>query len=121
MQAEQAYNARRDELSLLRVLEEGWDSYGSAAPAEVAISVAERSLETLKALHAVPAAIRPSNEGGVGVCFTEGAKYAQIEFLNNGEMYALMYGSADEPQVWEIPEPADVATAWTRIRAYLQS
>lgn len=121
VQVEQAYNARLDELSRLRVLENGWDSYGSAPPTEAAISLATRSLEALKQFLAIPAAIRPSNEGGVGVCFTEGAKYAHIEFLNNGEAYAVMYGSSDDPQVWEITEPGNAAAAWTRIRAYLQS
>jgi hypothetical protein len=118
---EQTYNARLDELSRLRSLERDWDSYGSAVPHESAISEAAKSLITLKGLQAMPDAIRPSNEGGVGVCFIEGAKYAHIEFSNNGEAFAMMYGPADDPQVWELAEPVDIAATWTRIRAYLQS
>jgi hypothetical protein len=121
VQLEQTYNARLDELSRLRRFEKNWDSYGSDAPEETAISAASQSLTTLRSLQAMPGAMRPSNEGGVGVCFTEGAKYAHIEFSNNGEAFAVMYGPTDEPQVWELPEPFDIPATWTRIRAYLQS
>src|SRR5712671_1767732 len=56
LQVEQVYEARLDELGRLRALENGWDSYGSAAPQESAIVAVERSLEALKKLRAIPTA-----------------------------------------------------------------
>src|ERR1700686_2456998 len=70
VQVEQAYNARFDELLRFRALEVVWDSHGATPPQDAAINAAERSLAALKQVQAIPVAIRPSNEGGVGVCFT---------------------------------------------------
>jgi hypothetical protein len=120
-QLEQTYNARFDELWSLQSLEADWDSYDAPPPEARAIKAAERSLEELKRARAMPVAVRPSNEGGVGICFTSSDKYAQIEFLNNGEAFALMYGAADEPKVWQIDRATAFGGVWDLIRAYLQS
>ena len=121
VQLEQTYNARLDELQRLRLLENGWDSYGAPAPQEASFAAAKQALALLRLLRALPDAIRASNDGGIGICFTAAAKYAHIEFLNTGEACALMYGANDEPQVWDLSIGDDLAATWKRIRAYLQS
>ncbi len=102
-------------------LQKDWDSYSADAPTPLAINAAERALEILRHLNAEPAAVLPSADGGVGICFNNGGKYGQLEFLNNGEAHALLYGGVDGPQAWQIDltEPDAMREAWKRVRAYL--
>ena len=92
VQVEQWYTSLRDQLILLKGLHEGWDSYSAPAPNELAIETADRALKTLRALNAAPAAILPSADGGVGICFSGRDRYAHVEFLNIGDVWVLTYG-----------------------------
>jgi hypothetical protein len=118
---EQLYSRLRDQLQSLESLEPGWDSYAAPPPAPLARREAQRSLEILRHLNAEPAAVLPSVDGGVGICFNNGDRYGQLEFLNDGEAHALLYGGTNGSLAWQI-DLADtnaLRQAWTRISAYL--
>jgi len=119
----QKFAALGDELARLRHCAFGWDGYEAHAPNEGSIAAAGNALRVLDRLNAEPAAVLPSADGGVGLCFTENDRYGHIEFLNNGEAWALMYGPTGEPQSWQLTTDGDDALqqAWAHIRAFLQS
>jgi hypothetical protein len=118
---EQLYSSLRDQLVSTSSLRKGWDSYSAEAPNTLARSAAGKALEILRPLNAEPAAILPSVDGGIGICFNNGGKYGQLEFLNDGEVHALLYGGTDDPQGWQIDltETDALPAAWKRIGAYL--
>jgi hypothetical protein len=118
---EQIYFALLDQLRSTANLQPGWDSYMAEAPNPLARRAAEKALEILRHLKAEPAAVLPSADGGIGICFNNGTKYGQLEFLNNGEAHALIYGGEPAPQAWQIDlSQRDALTeAWKRIGAHL--
>jgi hypothetical protein len=118
---EQLYTHLRDQLKSLGKLQRGWDSYGADPPNAQARRDAEMSLEALRFLNAEPVAVVPSVDGGIAICFNNGERYAQLEFLNDGESHALLYGGPGRPQAWEVDlaRPVAIQDAWTRISAYL--
>lgn len=118
---EQLYSSLRDQLQSTARLNAGWDSYSAPPPTPGARRAAEEALEILRSLNAEPAAVLPSVDGGVGICFNNGEKYGQLEFLNDGEAHALMYGGEGRPQAWQIDvsDRDALRAAWMRIGAYL--
>ncbi len=123
VELEQAFISLRDQLSALRSIETGWDSYRAPAPNEVALAAAEEALNTLRMLNARPDGVLPSADGGIGICFTQRGRYAHIEFENTGDVWTLMYGPTGTPDSWQLPSNNinSITAAWTRISAYLQS
>ena len=123
VELEQAFISLRDQLSALRSIETGWDSYRAPAPNAVSLAAAEAALGTLRMLNARPDGVLPSADGGIGICFTQGGRYAHIEFENTGDAWTLMYGPTGTPESWQLPSNnADsITAAWARISAYLQS
>lgn len=120
-QLEQRFQNLADQLESLRAVDRQWDGFGAIAPEERSIRVAARLLKELKGVGAQPVAIRPAAEGGVGICFTSGNKYAQIEVSNDGDIYGLIVPTAGEPTFWEIGSAEQpIAQDWGRIRAALQ-
>ncbi len=119
--AEHLYNHLRDQLSATATLTDGWDGYTAEPPAAGAIEAAERVLGTLRSLNAKPAAILPSSDGGIGICFNNGNRYGQLELLNDGEIHALLYGGEGGPQAWQVDMtlPTAIQETWKRIGAYL--
>jgi hypothetical protein len=118
---EQLYSSLRDQLQATARLQKGWDSYSADAPTSRARRAAEKALEILRYLNAEPVAVLPSVDGGIGICFTNGAKYGQLEFLNDGEAHALLYGGTGRPQAWQVDlsETDALRKAWARISACL--
>jgi|GEM_PF-1928021 len=118
---EQLYSSLRNQLLSTAGLKSGWDSYSAEPPTASARSEAEKALEILRLLNAEPAAVLPSVDGGIGICFNNGGKYGQLEFLNDGEAHALLYGGPGDPQAWQInlAETDALREAWKRIGAYL--
>jgi hypothetical protein len=117
---EQRYAALFDELAKLRSLDRDWDTFESEPPSENAIQAAKGALMALKAVRAEPTAVRPSAEGGVGICFVSGNAYAHLEFLNEGSVHALAYSDLHRPESWEVDRDRGLVDAWRRIHAYLQ-
>jgi hypothetical protein len=62
---------------------------------------AKEALERFARTGLLPSKMVPSAEGGVGMIFTRADRYADVEFLNNGEVLAAQYRGDQEPDVWE--------------------
>lgn len=123
VQLEQAFTELRDQLSRLRLLPTGWDSYGAPSPNETSLNAAETALSTLRRMNVQPTGIMPSSDGGVGIFFVRGDRYAHVEFENSGDTWVLMYGSDEPPKTWQLHTNDERALreAWGRISASLQS
>lgn len=123
LELEQKFAALRDQLSNLRSLETGWDSYSSPVPNAAAMAAADAALYVLRGLNAQPTAILPSADGGVGICFIQSEQYAHIEFENSGDAWALMYGPNNPPETWQLvsDDVGSIRDAWSRISARFQS
>ena len=108
-----------DEALLLR---HGWDSYDAAPPNAKSAEIARDFLSALEELDFHPAAVVPSVEGGMAVCFVDRGRVAQVEFFNDGDVVAVMYSDEDDPIVWELEsERAEFLRAAKRIRVYIGS
>lgn len=123
VELEQVFILLRDQLSALRSIEAGWDSYQAPAPNEIALAAGEEALNILRGLNVRPAGVLPSADGGIGICFTLSGRYAHIEFENTGDAWTLMYGPTGTPESWQLPSTNidSISAAWTRISAFLQS
>jgi hypothetical protein len=118
---EQTYVALMDELLALRAVDRGWDTYDGDVPSEATIQGVQQALLQLKRFGALPVAVRPSSDGGIGICFAAGEGYGHLEFLNRGEAYALAYAPARPPESWQIDRTEEgLHQAWEQIRAYIQ-
>jgi hypothetical protein len=91
----------REQLAMLSRLRRNWDSYDADPPNEAARMTAHRILAILEHDAYPPCRIVASAEGGVGLCFVEGDRYADIECLNSGEILAAKFRGDREPTVWE--------------------
>jgi len=82
------------QLETLSGLEPGWDSYDAPPPNTQAIESARDFMVSLSSPEQAPAPMRvcASVEGGVGIVFRHGAKYADVEFLNDG---SIVGGASD--------------------------
>ncbi len=109
-------------LQELENLGPNWDSYGAAAPNDAARNTAERILALLSDLAVSPTRVVASSEGGVGICFVHGDRYADIECFNTGEIVAARYRGTGEPHVWQIaPEQDAMIAAIEQIRAHFSA
>jgi len=95
---------------------------GAEAPS---VEAQQQALVMLGQLHAdrfLPTRIVASAEGGVAICFSKDNKYADIEFLNTGEILGVVSNRRDRPIAWEIePSARDLARASARIRKFLDA
>jgi hypothetical protein len=110
------------QLQALRKLSVGWDGYAAPAPADSAFRDARRVIERAIGEHLlIPSFVLPSAEGGIGIGFRSGGRYADIECFNSGETLALTSdGNGTEPRVWEIhDEYADLTAAFEAIGEHL--
>lgn len=98
-----------------------WDSYAAPAPGRISIANAIRVLDLLEPLNLDPTRILPSAEGGVGICFVRGDRYADIECSNEGEILGVYYVGAQMPVLLETDATdASVNTALERIRDHIR-
>jgi hypothetical protein len=88
-------------LRRLRELPTGWDSYDAPPPNDVSLAVADKFLDLLSNERLFPASIIASAEGGIGICFGASDRYADLEFLNSGEIIGVRYRGTTLPIVWE--------------------
>jgi hypothetical protein len=69
-----------------------------------------------------PSKVAASAEGGVGICFVEGEKYADIEIFNDGEMLATTYRGDSDARIWDLEsDDASITEAINQIRAHLSA
>jgi hypothetical protein len=110
----------KQQLCALTKLEANWDSYGAPAPNQTAVVNTVRVLEALQPYELGLARILPSAEGGVGICFVNGNRYADIECSNDGEMIGVRYVGTEMPILIDINESGDAITAaLEQIRTHL--
>jgi hypothetical protein len=100
-------------------LKRDWNGYDSEPPSQVARSSARGILLTATTL-IIPNRVVASAQGGVGICFYKGDKYADIECLNTGEILAATSDGKGEPIVWEVA-PNRVKEALERIGHFVNS
>jgi hypothetical protein len=90
-------------------------------PSEYATAWASAMLEQLLADELPPTRVVASAEGGVAICFVNGDKYADVEFLNTGEIVGVVSNRRDRPIAWEVgANSASMASASVRIREFLR-
>jgi hypothetical protein len=78
-------------------LKTNWDSYGAPRPNQIALENAGRILQTMKPFDLSLANVVPSAEGGIGFCFVNGNRYADIECSNDGEIIGVRYVGKQMP------------------------
>ena len=94
---------------------------GAEKPSDYAIAWASTMLEQLLIDELPPTRVVASAEGGVAICFVNGDKYADIEFLNSGEILGVVSNRRDRPLAWEVDaNSAGMAGACARIRDFIQ-
>ncbi len=96
------------QLDALRGLRPGWDSYDAPVPSPQAIESASDFLGSVLASESAPAPVRvcASVEGGVGIVFQRGSRYADVEFLNDGSIVggALNGSGPVDVTEWRYPD-----------------
>lgn len=108
------------DLAALQDLQSGWDDGTAEVPAGTVIAEIERVLGKLLIMGATPTAIRPSSEGGAGICFSSEKGYGHIELLNTGEIFGLAYSTDRDPESWQIEDiDTELKLSLDRIRAHV--
>jgi hypothetical protein len=93
---------------------------GAEKPSEGAIAWASAMLEQLLVDEIPPTRLVASAEGGVAICFVNGDKYADVEFLNTGEILGVVSNRRDRPVAWEVgANSSGMAGASARIRDFI--
>lgn len=96
-----------------------WPEDSVEAPSLRASKAADCTLRHLAEIGLQPAWMLPSPEGGVCIAFAAGGRYADIQFLNRGEIVASCPG---EPGKSEQVDPfgSGLRTTFESIRAFLR-
>ena len=95
---------------------------GTEPPSVNAQVLASIMLQQLQADQTPPTRVVSSAEGGVAICFVNGDKYADVEFLNTGEILGVVSNRRDTPTVWQIGQSSrDFALAALWISNFLRS
>jgi len=92
----------QNKLRAMESLENNWDTYGAEAPSIATISNAIDLLVRMEHVNFLPSDVLASSEGGVALSFKSATRYADIEFLNSGEVLAVVAEGSDQPVVWEV-------------------
>lgn len=96
-----------------------WDGNGAESPNEVSVSNGRRVLGILNEMAFEPTGVAPSAEGGVGISFVRGNKYADIECFNSGELWAVVSDRVHTPDVWRV-EVSTIRASLEKIREHVQ-
>lgn len=109
-----------EKLRAIRTNQALWPE-GAQAPSGYACDWASIMLQRLQRERLLPTRVVASAEGGVAICFIDGNKYADVEFLNTGEILGVTSDRRNRPVVWEAePSASDLARATDRIRMFLR-
>ena len=104
----------------LSILKSNWDSYGAPTPNGVALRNATRILELLRPFDLALANIMPSAEGGIGICFAQDGRYADIELSNDGEILGVRYVGMETPVLIDVDKTDDsIKAALQEIRDHM--
>ena len=89
-------------------------------PSGPAVAWAHLIIQQLQFDNLLPTRVVASAEGGVGVCFVDGIKYADIECLNSGTILGVTSDKSARPIAWEVEQSArGLALASDRIRQFI--
>jgi hypothetical protein len=95
---------------------------GAEAPSAFAEMWARITLQQLEVDRFLPTRVTASAEGGIAICFVDGEKYADLEFLNTGEILGVISNRRDRPVAWEIKHSSrELARAAARIRQFFNA
>jgi len=95
-----------------------WSEESVEAPSRRASQSADCTLRLLAELGLEPSWLSPSLEGGVCIAFALDRRYADVQFLNSGEIVTTCSQEADSvPQV--LTTGSDLREAFQTIRSYL--
>jgi hypothetical protein len=95
-----------------------WPAESVAVPGDRARRAAECSLGRLADYGLRPDRIFPSLDGGIALAFAAADRYAEVEFLDSGEVLATCSAAdGDGVRVW--PVHADLAGTLDRIASFL--
>ena len=100
--ANQAREHERGIIDALIKLQDDWDGYGAPAPNSQSADLAKSAIDIASAEGLSFDRLAPAGEGGIGLCFIRGEKYADIECLNDGEIFSALsdgHGHRDVIQV----------------------
>ena len=107
-------------LDQMRRVHNNWDSYGAPAPNRVAIQAAQRVLDALQHAGLKPDRIVPSAEGGVGIVFFRGDRYADFECFNDGGVLIGMSDRTGNPIVREVRPDQPIGPEIERVRRFIR-
>jgi hypothetical protein len=107
-------------IDTLTQLPDDWNTYGAQAPSARVAAWAKRAVRIADWLNISPAAVIPSAENGLGLAFRRGRRYADIEFLNSGDVLAVTSDGNGTPTAWEVDRSEQgIVDALKAIRDYL--
>ena len=110
-----------EQVDALRKLPNDWDSYGAPPPSIKTSKGAKVALRVLLHQGLQPSRVTPSGEGGVALVFINDSRYADIEFLNTGDILAGFVSKATSARVLTLTSPDDVGSVVSEIRDHLRS
>lgn len=101
-------------------LEKNWDSYDADPPSEECRNKAKAAVTVAQLLDIYPKHVCPSAQGGIGLCWFGPERYADIEYLNDGEVLAVtsLQKNRDGIEVWEV---TDLPETLERIRKFINT
>src|SRR2546422_189828 len=114
---EQSITVQR-QIDQLRSLRRGWNTYGAEPPNDTAFELTDRILSAANRLRIDVTRVVPSADGGLGVCFVRGGRYAHIEASNEGELTLVMFAGRETAEVSGIDSEESLLRALERIRDY---
>jgi hypothetical protein len=107
------------QLRMLQGLRKNWNSYNADPPNPMAFDGAHRIIAKARYERIDVTRLVPSAEGGVGVCFVSGNRYAHIEASNDGELALVMFSGNNPAQISEIKDEPELVEALHSIRKHL--
>ncbi len=113
------YSRALSEIDLLVNSKPSWAGRDAESPSRMAANVAKRAYRMLVEYRLVPDRIVASGDGGIAFCFLRGMSYADVEFLNSGELLACTEDRVSgATEIWEFSIDA-LADTVGRIRRFL--
>jgi len=93
---------------------------GAEPPSQQALTLAQAFMQQLEKDHFPPTGVVASGEGGAGIYFIDGNKYADLECLNSGAILGVISNRRDRPTAYEVEQDAGgLAHASLRIREWM--
>ncbi|MDE0165690.1 MAG: hypothetical protein OXL36_11405 [Bryobacterales bacterium] len=95
-------------------LQDDWDGHGAPAPNSQSAALAKSAIDIASAEGLSFDRIAPAGEGGIGLCFIRGEKYADIECLNDGEIFSALSDGRGHRDVIQVQATASGLKKATR-------